>query len=469
MISAMPDGDPMATRAHLPIAPGVARLSSRSKRASFRGRSARGSRALVGCAAAPIALVSLSGCGLLLDLDPPDPPGIGFDGGRFDGGGRDAGRTDAGSSDAAASDAGGGHCGDGIVQPELGEECDSSSSTCMDCRQVCECPSLMLPCLDRIDCVRGECVPRLRDDGVDCARADGRSGMCASGRCVPAHCGDGILDSDEECDDGNAVSGDGCEPDCVFSCRDGGCDDGNVCNGVEVCATVAGGRACQDGTPPSLDACWVCDSTTGPYLPDADGDGFAADEHQRCPTGFDCDDSDPNVNPGAVDVCNGIDDDCDGSTDEGAGAVSCGPDVDGDGYPGESPTSSMMACGSCPDGSAPLRTDATGRPLLDCWDVADDFGPNVHPFQASYFVDPYCAIGDRGCAHPFDYDCDGVEELELDRTGPRCDLLNWRGCRGDGWVPPVPGCGAHGTFADCQRFALVSCAAHRMDRQQGCH
>lgn len=44
---------------------------------------------------------------------------------------------------------------------------------------------------------------------------------------------------------------------------------------------------------------------TGPV--DADGDGYTED--------VDCDDTDPEVNPGAAEVCNGYDDNCDGHSD----------------------------------------------------------------------------------------------------------------------------------------------------------
>ena len=43
---------------------------------------------------------------------------------------------------------------------------------------------------------------------------------------------------------------------------------------------------------------------------DADGDGYTT-------CGGDCDDGDPAVNPGAMEICNDIDDNCDGNIDEG--------------------------------------------------------------------------------------------------------------------------------------------------------
>jgi hypothetical protein len=46
---------------------------------------------------------------------------------------------------------------------------------------------------------------------------------------------------------------------------------------------------------------------------DNDGDGYG----ENCPAGPDCDDDDPDVNPGADEKCNGQDDNCDGEIDNG--------------------------------------------------------------------------------------------------------------------------------------------------------
>jgi cysteine-rich repeat protein len=40
------------------------------------------------------------------------------------------------------------------------------------------------------------------------------SGICQAGACQVSRCGDGKVEGTETCDDGNTVSGDGCEPDC---------------------------------------------------------------------------------------------------------------------------------------------------------------------------------------------------------------------------------------------------------------
>ena len=72
---------------------------------------------------------------------------------------------------------------------------------------------------------------------------------------------------------------------------------------------------------------------------DFDGDGF--------PFIADCDDSDPEVHPGAIEICNGKDDDCDGTVDEGF-------DADEDGY--------TTCNGDCNDRSAKIHPGADETP-----------------------------------------------------------------------------------------------------------
>ncbi len=75
--------------------------------------------------------------------------------------------------------------------------------------------------------------------------------------------------------------------------------------------------------------------------------------------GTDCNDSNLNINPGATEICNGIDDDCDGSIDEGC--ASCiDSDSDGYGNPGDA---------SCSGGSD-----------TDC----NNADPKEHPYQVWY-------------------------------------------------------------------------------------
>jgi Protein metal binding site. len=71
---------------------------------------------------------------------------------------------------------------------------------------------------------------------------------------------------------------------------------------------------------------------------DLDHDGFSA-----CSS--DCNDGNPAIHPGAAEVCNGLDDNCSGSVDEGF------PDLDGDGF---------AACaGDCKDSDPAIHPGAT--------------------------------------------------------------------------------------------------------------
>jgi cysteine-rich repeat protein len=56
-------------------------------------------------------------------------------------------------------------------------------------------------------------------------------GRCVGSKCQPANCGDGLVQSDEGCDDGNVEDGD----DCPSNCEVARCGDGFVLEGVETC------------------------------------------------------------------------------------------------------------------------------------------------------------------------------------------------------------------------------------------
>jgi len=130
---------------------------------------------------------------------------------------------------------------------------------------------------------------------------------------------------------------------------------------------------------------------------DQDGDGFTKLTN-------DCDDTDPNVHPDAVEVCyNGKDDNCNGVEDE-EGATSGRVwyiDLDGDGYGKEEAT--VLACEQ-PDGYAANK-----------WDCQED-NADIHP----------------GAVEVCDYvdnDCDG----EIDETTAEDALLWYPDGDGDGY------------------------------------
>jgi len=108
-------------------------------------------------------------------------------------------------------------------------------------------------------------------------------------------------------------------------------------------ALLLWGLACEDP------------SDKGPIVEEADGDGdgFTLSEG-------DCDDADAAVSPGAEEVCDGVDNNCDGSVDEGVTEVWY-PDADGDGFGADdAPTE---AC-SRPDGHVPSATDCNDADAL---------------------------------------------------------------------------------------------------------
>jgi cysteine-rich repeat protein len=165
------------------------------------------------------------GCGGSDDPSPGGSPDAGTDSPAVDAG-VDTG-TDTGHAEACVPNCAGRECGD--------DGCDSTCGTCTGgkvCNSTGKCD---------VDCSSST-------DGTAC----GVGKICHGGTCSQSVCGDGFRDTalGEECDDGNAVAGDGCDPpSCTFTCKaSSDCeDDGNPCNGVAGCDL--GTHTCSDSDP----------------------------------------------------------------------------------------------------------------------------------------------------------------------------------------------------------------------------
>ena len=142
------------------------------------------------------------------------------------------------------------------------------------------------------------------------------------------------------------------------------------------------------------------------WCQDEDEDGYG--DPDNCiqtgtpPPGYvnnntDCDDDDPNVNPGAIESCNGIDDDCDQVIDPpgSEGCITYYRDGDNDGY------------GVSDDSQCLCESEGLYR-ATEGGDCADD-DPNVHPGAPEA-----CNGIDDNCDDQIDEDCDlAIEDMWL--------------------------------------------------------
>jgi MYXO-CTERM domain-containing protein len=256
--------------------------------------------------------------------------------------------------------------------------------------------------------------------------------------------GDGVRDTDDNCvatanpdqadGDGDTV-GDACDQ-CaaVDTDLDGICDDVDQCPGFDDWLDTDGDTApdgcdiCPEDNPDDIDGDGVCttdDVCFGTPNNDGDGDGncnsedVCPGEDDRLdgdddgdPDGCDCGPTDPDVFTGALETCDGLDNDCDGETDpdDAEGGFTFYLDVDGDGFGDDADT----AVGCVP----PLNfATAAG-------DCNDDL-PSINPDAVEL-----CDDVDNDCDGKVDQGCPGAEEEDKPAV--------WS-CGCDGSAAPVTG------------------------------
>jgi hypothetical protein len=197
-------------------------------------------------------------------------------------------------------------------------------------------------------------------------------------------------------------------------------------------------------------------------------DDLDLDGYEACldGSGEDCDDDDDTLNPGEVERCDGLDNDCDGAIDgpDAVGAIAWYADLDLDGYgdPGstlvdcDAPVGYLADGSDCDDSRASvspegaeqcdslgldedcdglegdLDPDASGKATFYEDSDGDGYGDDTRPVEACAVSSGLSAIGGdcddadvsynpaalESCADPADYNCDGsVGYADADSDG----------------------------------------------------
>ncbi|MBN1770157.1 MAG: hypothetical protein JXB32_02755 [Deltaproteobacteria bacterium] len=339
-------------------------------------------------------------------------------------------------------------CGDAYVDSGTSppEQCEDGNTVFGD---GCDPDDCRYSCVAALDCSDGNtcngvetcnttthvCLPGTPPaDGTACTLPGGGAGECRAGECITAGCGNGVVGAGEECDDGNYVSGDGCEPDCQFSCDVAAdCNDSEFCT-TDACVANLNGQICQntalaDGTACTLN-CFTASACTSGVCTGV--------------TPLDCDDD----NPCTSDFCSLVTGNC---RHFGAGNPAYA-DADSDGY-----------------GAGAY--DCVGRlPAGWSWTAGDccDSFADANPGQTGWFTVPY-ACGSAGSF--WDYNCSGATERRYPSVGV-CALLSPGRCNfSAGWLGSIPECGAEARFITNCRPDLTGarCVTETSTRTQGCH
>ena len=282
------------------------------------------------------------------------------------------GSCDSGEDDWC-SDCDGGYdpgpfCGDGF--------CDSNElGWCSDCEgvpycgdNVCDANENQYSCPN--DC---EIAPFCGDENCD----SNELGWCSDCIGVP-YCGDGFCDANE-----NQYS---CPNDCYVpeplppcTSSDWTCTawQPSVCPSSQIQTRTCSPNAGCD--PFNSNSVKPSETQTCTYIPpctDADKDGYYI--QSGCGTALDCNDNNAAINPGAVEVCDGLDNDCNSLIDEGGVCFVPPPvvctDSDQDGFFAESNCGTALDCNDNNAAINPGAVEVCDGLDNDCNSLIDEGG-----------------------------------------------------------------------------------------------
>lgn len=259
-----------------------------------------------------------------------------------------------------------------------------------------------------------------------------------------------------DCDDTNAEIHPGMDEICDGEDNDcnGSADDADL-DGDGYISEACGGPDCDDNSADAYPGRPESCESGAPIDNDCDGEideGYDADDDGWTFCAGDCRDSDPQVNPDATEVCDGLDNNCNCTqgTDTNDDDVSCGPgdrnvdedyDQDEDGFI---------------DRTEPLCSDLYGigaphESSGDCDDSSEDFRPGAHE-------DPT-----DGADNDCDACTDECEDTDLDEYD-NCDDTDL----GDPTCEDAPN-GDDGLPADCEDSDALTASLQHPDTEFQVH
>ncbi len=207
---------------------------------------------------------------------------------------------------------------------------------------------------------------------------------------------------------------------------DADCDDTNsaintaadeICDGID--------NDCDEDIDDDDDD--VTDASKTDFFPDGDADGYpdlTGTPVSQCQVPFghldpfglstDCDDSRSSINPGELEICDGLDNDCDAAIDDAddsiTGANTWYSDLDGDSY--GDPAAAILSCDTAPGPGEVINSD-------DCDDTTEDIAPGATELCDGRRND--CSTGTGIPTDEIDLDGDAYVECGFDGT------LTWHG------------------------------------------